>query len=82
MAAKLSALRAGRTLLQGFFIFKVSWYSFLLEAESNLTSKVIVFFLEESFHDIRIDFVACSVTGFGSVIRFIELFKTVNYKEL
>jgi hypothetical protein len=33
MAAKLSALRAGRTLPPGFFIFKDSWYSFLLEAE-------------------------------------------------
>jgi hypothetical protein len=33
MAAKLSALRAGRTLPPGFFIFKDSWYSFLLKAE-------------------------------------------------
>jgi hypothetical protein len=33
MAARLSALRAGRTLLPGFFIFKDS--SFLLEAEST-----------------------------------------------
>jgi hypothetical protein len=33
MAARLSALRAGSTLLPGFFIFKDSWYSFLLEAE-------------------------------------------------
>jgi hypothetical protein len=32
MAARLSALRAGRTLPSGFFIFKDSWYSFLLEA--------------------------------------------------
>jgi hypothetical protein len=33
----LSALRAGRTLPPGFFIFffKDSWYSFLLEAEST-----------------------------------------------
>jgi hypothetical protein len=31
MAARLSALRAGRTLPPGFFIFKDSWYSFLLE---------------------------------------------------
>jgi hypothetical protein len=35
MAAKLSALRAVRTLPLGFFIFKDSWYSFLLEAEST-----------------------------------------------
>jgi hypothetical protein len=36
MAARLSALRAGCTLPPGFFIFfKDSWYSFLLEAESN-----------------------------------------------
>jgi hypothetical protein len=35
MAAKLSALRAGRTLPPGLFIFKDSWYSFLLEAEST-----------------------------------------------
>jgi hypothetical protein len=36
MAARLSALRASRTLPPGFFIFfKDSWYSFLLEAESN-----------------------------------------------
>jgi hypothetical protein len=35
MAARLSALRAGRTLPSGFFIFKDSWYSFLLEAEST-----------------------------------------------
>jgi hypothetical protein len=35
MAARLSALRAGRTLPPGFFIFKDSWYSFLLEAEST-----------------------------------------------
>jgi hypothetical protein len=35
MAARLSALRAGRTLLPGFFIFKDSWYSFLLEAQST-----------------------------------------------
>jgi hypothetical protein len=35
MAARLSALRAGRILPPGFFIFKDSWYSFLLEAESN-----------------------------------------------
>jgi hypothetical protein len=34
MAAKLSALHAGPTLPPGFFIFKDSWYSFLLEAES------------------------------------------------
>jgi hypothetical protein len=34
MAARLSALRAGRTLPPGFFVFKDSWYSFLLEAES------------------------------------------------
>jgi hypothetical protein len=33
MAARLSALRAGHTLPPGFFIFKDSWYSFLLEAE-------------------------------------------------
>jgi hypothetical protein len=33
MAARLSALRAGRTLPPGFSIFKYSWYSFLLEAE-------------------------------------------------
>jgi hypothetical protein len=36
MAARLSALRAGRILPPGFFIFKDSWYSFLLEAESTL----------------------------------------------
>jgi hypothetical protein len=35
MAAWLSALRAGRTLPPGFFIFKDSWYLFLLEAEST-----------------------------------------------
>jgi hypothetical protein len=35
MAARLSALRASRTLSPGFFIFKDSWYSFLLEAEST-----------------------------------------------
>jgi hypothetical protein len=35
MAARLSALRASRTLPPGFFIFKASWYSFLLEAEST-----------------------------------------------
>jgi hypothetical protein len=35
MAARLSALRAGRTLRPGFFILKYSWYSFLLEAEST-----------------------------------------------
>jgi hypothetical protein len=35
MAARLSALRAGHTLPPGFFIFKDSWYSFLLEAEST-----------------------------------------------
>jgi hypothetical protein len=36
MAARLSALRADRTLPPGFFIiFKDSWYSFLLEAEST-----------------------------------------------
>jgi hypothetical protein len=35
MAAKLSARRANRTLLPGFFIFKDFWYSFLLEAEST-----------------------------------------------
>jgi hypothetical protein len=36
VAARLSALRAGRTLPPGFFIiFLDSWYSFLLEAEST-----------------------------------------------
>jgi hypothetical protein len=37
MAARLSALRAIRTLPPGFLIlfFKDSWYSFLLEAEST-----------------------------------------------
>jgi hypothetical protein len=35
MAARLSALRAGRTLPPDLFIFKDSWYSFLLEAEST-----------------------------------------------
>jgi hypothetical protein len=35
MAARLSALRTGRTLPPSFFIFKDSWYSFLLEAEST-----------------------------------------------
>jgi hypothetical protein len=35
MEARLSALRAGRTSPPGFFIFKDSWYSFLLEAEST-----------------------------------------------
>jgi hypothetical protein len=37
MAARLSALRAGRILPPGFFItfFKDSWYSFLLEPEST-----------------------------------------------
>jgi hypothetical protein len=35
MAARLSALCAGHTLPTGFFIFKDSWYSFLLEAEST-----------------------------------------------
>jgi hypothetical protein len=38
MAARLSALRACRTLPPGFFIFKDSWYSFLLEAESTAGS--------------------------------------------
>jgi hypothetical protein len=41
MAARLSALRAGRTLPSGFFIVKDSWYSFLLEAESTLGHKTI-----------------------------------------
>jgi hypothetical protein len=36
MAVRLSALRAGRTLPPGFFIFEDSWYSFLLEAEPTL----------------------------------------------
>jgi hypothetical protein len=36
MAARLSALRAGRTSPPGFFIYKDSWYSFLLEAEVDL----------------------------------------------
>jgi hypothetical protein len=40
MAARLSALRAGRTLPPGFIIFEDSWYTFLLEAES--TPRVIV----------------------------------------
>jgi hypothetical protein len=35
MAVRLSALRAGRTLPPGFFIFDESWCSFLLEAEST-----------------------------------------------
>jgi hypothetical protein len=35
MAAIVSALRARRILPPGFFIFKDSWYSFLLEAEST-----------------------------------------------
>jgi hypothetical protein len=35
MAARLSALRAGRTLLPFFLIFKDSLYSFLLEAEAT-----------------------------------------------
>jgi hypothetical protein len=35
MAARLSALRAGRTLPPGFFIFKDSWDPFLLGAEST-----------------------------------------------
>jgi hypothetical protein len=35
MASRLSALRAGRTLPPGFFIFKDSSYLFLLEAEST-----------------------------------------------
>jgi hypothetical protein len=35
MAARLSTLRAGRTLPPDFFIFKDSWYSFLLDAEST-----------------------------------------------
>jgi hypothetical protein len=35
MAARLSALRTGRTLPPGFFIFKDSLSSFLLEAEST-----------------------------------------------
>jgi hypothetical protein len=35
MAARLSALRASRTLPPGFFIFNDSWYLFLLEAEST-----------------------------------------------
>jgi hypothetical protein len=35
MAARLSALRTGCTLPPGFFIFKDSWYSFLLKAEST-----------------------------------------------
>jgi hypothetical protein len=33
VAARLSALHASRTLPPGFFIFKDSWYSFLLDAE-------------------------------------------------
>jgi hypothetical protein len=39
MAAMLSALRAGRTLPPRFFIFKDSWYSFLLE------TRVIIFII-------------------------------------
>jgi hypothetical protein len=35
MVARLSALRAGRTLPQVSLFFKDSWYSFLLEAEST-----------------------------------------------
>jgi hypothetical protein len=35
MAAMLSALRTGRILPPGFFIFKDSWYSILFEAEST-----------------------------------------------
>jgi hypothetical protein len=41
MAARLSALRDGRTLPPGFFIFKDSWYSFLLEAEDVHSIKVV-----------------------------------------
>jgi hypothetical protein len=36
MAARLSALRAGRTLPPGIFNFKDSSFSFLLEAESTI----------------------------------------------
>jgi hypothetical protein len=35
MAARLSTLRASRTLLPGLFIFNDFWYSFLFEAEST-----------------------------------------------
>jgi hypothetical protein len=35
MVARLSALHTSRTLPPGFFIFKDSWYSFLLETEST-----------------------------------------------
>jgi hypothetical protein len=35
MAARLSALGSGHNLPPGFFIFKDSWYSFLLGAEST-----------------------------------------------
>jgi hypothetical protein len=41
MAAGLSALRTGRTLPPGLFIFKYSWYSFLVEQqeeEKNVSS--------------------------------------------
>jgi hypothetical protein len=40
MAARLLALHASRTLPSGFFIFKDSWYSFLLEAESAIRAIV------------------------------------------
>jgi hypothetical protein len=46
MAARLSALRASRTLPPGFFIFKGSWYSFLLEAELTTGLLLLVKIIE------------------------------------
>jgi hypothetical protein len=51
MAARLSALCAGRTLPPGFFYFKDSWYSFLLEADAVYPGESKPAFI--SFHFIR-----------------------------
>jgi hypothetical protein len=42
MAARLSALRACRAIPPGFFIFKDSWYSYIIKIDLRETGRVDV----------------------------------------
>jgi hypothetical protein len=84
MAARLSALRASRTLPPGFFIFKESWYSFLLVAENSITSsKVTALSIFANFHAILRKFVTSYITAHEKHVKngtmSLKIFPPYNF---
>jgi hypothetical protein len=82
MAAMLSALRAYCNLHSGFFIFKDSWYSFLLEAESlnDVLSQISSVLKLYVFYDIETrDFLKYTASNIKSYFWTLNTSKQFSY---